>query len=127
MAQLDDETFYRRQGFWLRMARERAGKSQAGAAQEIGLAAKSKSTISDYERGEQQAPQQVLRTLARWYQVPVDLFTSPGLTAEEMIQARMDELERRAADAERADWNAGEGRGPSSGGGNGAALRKRTA
>lgn len=47
----DDETYKRRLGFWLRMARERAGKSQGGAAEYLGFSKKSKSSISD-PRGE---------------------------------------------------------------------------
>jgi transcriptional regulator with XRE-family HTH domain len=107
---MDDQLYYQRQGFWLRMARERAGKSQSGAAQEIGLAAASKSTISDYERGAQPAPQQVLRTLARWYAVPVDLFQKPPITSDEVIEARLRELASRAEDAERQDWQEGRDR-----------------
>lgn len=116
---MDDAQYYRRQGFWLRMARERAGKSQAGAAIELGLSEKSKSTISDYENGAQVAPQAALRKLARWYEVPVDLFQNPPATADEVIDARMDELTRRAADAERADWELEQGRSPASGGASG--------
>lgn len=105
---VDDGIYFKRQGFWLRMARERAGKSQKGAAMHIGLADSSKSTISDYERGEQVTPQPVLRTLARWYAVPVELFLHPPISADELIQAFLDEPSRLAGDAERRDW--GEGR-----------------
>lgn len=101
---MDDDQYYRRQGFWLRMARERAGKNQKGAAVEIGLAEASKSTISDYENGVP-APQPVLRKLARYYEVPVELFLDPPPTADEVIQRRMEELARAAADAERRDWS----------------------
>lgn len=101
---MEDTTYYRRQGFWLRMARERAGKSQKGAALELGMSEKSKSTISDYERGEQVAPQPVLRRLARWYGVPVELFLNPRATADEVIEDRMHDLARRAAAVERLDW-----------------------
>jgi len=84
----EDELYYKRQGFWLRMARERAGKNQEGAAIEIGLEASSKSTISGYERGTP-APQPVLRKLARWYKVPIDLFLHPPRTADELIDRRL--------------------------------------
>lgn len=100
----DDELYYRRQGFWLRMARERAGKSQEGAAKQIGLVGASKSTISAYERGTKVAPQQVLRTLARWYGVSVDLFLHPDVSADEVIDRRMDQLAGAAGAAERGDW-----------------------
>jgi transcriptional regulator with XRE-family HTH domain len=112
---MDDALYFRRQGFWLRMARERAGKSQKGAAVEIGLAETSKSTISDYENGSQIAPQQVLRQLARWYGVPVELFTHPRLTADEVIDAMIDDVARLGTEAEQRDWRAGQDRGREAG------------
>ncbi len=108
---MDDDLFYRRQGFWLRMARERAGKNQSGAAVKIGLEPTSKSTISDYENAVQVAPQPVLRTLARWYAVPIDLFQRPPLTSDEVIQRVIDRAERHAADVEQRDWEEGRDRG----------------
>lgn len=110
----DDGLFYRRQGFWLRMARERAGKSQEGAAVEIGLSKASKSTISDYENAMTEAPQKALRTLARWYDVPVDLFNRPPMTADEVIDQLADRLSRDAAAAERVDWEAERDQAPAS-------------
>lgn len=113
---MDDRVYYQRQGFWMRMARERAGKSQKGAAQEIGLAESSKSTISDYETGAQVAPQPVLHRLARWYGVPVDLFLHPPATADEVIEKLLDEASRAGESAERRDWEAGEDRSREAGG-----------
>ncbi len=107
---MDDDLYYQRQGFWLRMARERAGKNQAGAAVEIGLEAASKSTISDYENAKQIAPQPVLRTLARWYGVPVDLFLHPPVTSDEVIEFTIDQVASLAGDVERRDWEAGRDR-----------------
>jgi transcriptional regulator with XRE-family HTH domain len=105
----DDELlFQKRQGWWLRMARERAGKSQAGAAEVAGLSKNSKSSISDYENGVTAVPQPVLRRLARWYGVPVRMFTEPQLTAEEILDGAV----RDAAELERADWESGEGNSP---------------
>lgn len=48
-AAMTDELHMSRLGFWLRMAREHSGKSQAGAAQELKLSSSSKSTISDWD------------------------------------------------------------------------------
>lgn len=90
---MDDDTFQHRQGFWLRMARERAGKSQAGAARFLGLSENSKSSVSDYETGVTPPSLKTLRRLARWYGVPLDVFTEPGPTAFE----RLDELAGDAA------------------------------
>lgn len=109
---MDDGAYFKRQGWWLRMARERAGKSQSGAAKEIGLAETSKSTISDYENAVQCAPQPVLRVLARWYGVPVDLFQRPPLTADEVIERLLDEASRSGEDAERRDWDPEPDQGP---------------
>jgi transcriptional regulator with XRE-family HTH domain len=85
----EDEIYQRRQGFWLRMARERAGKSQAGAAEMIGLSPASKSSISDYENGVTAVPLRMLRRLAEYYAVPLSLFTEPPPTAYEEIDARL--------------------------------------
>lgn len=88
----DDVEFQRRQGFWLRIARERAGKSQAGAAEYLGLSKSSKSTISDYENGVTEVPLRYLRRLAVWYGVPLRTFTEPESTA-------FDRLDQMARDA----------------------------
>jgi transcriptional regulator with XRE-family HTH domain len=105
----DDATYNRRLGFWLRMARERAGKSQAGAAEFIGLSASSKSTVSDWENGARPPKLNQLRRLAAHYEVPLELFTDPEPTPEE----RIDSIVRLATDAERRDWaTSGEASGP---------------
>lgn len=88
----DDVEHQRRQGFWLRIARERAGKSQAGAAEYLGLSKSSKSTISDYENGVTEIPQRYLRRLAGWYGMPLRTFTEPERTAFD----RLDEIAREA-------------------------------
>lgn len=95
----EDRQYARRLGFWLRMARERAGKSQQGAAEHVGLSAKSKSTISDYENGVTLPSLATLRRLAAWYDVPLEVFTHPEPTPEE----RLDELARGAAIVARED------------------------
>jgi len=103
----DDATYRRRLGFWLRAARERAGKSQAGAAEFLGFSPKSKSTISDYENGVTVPSILVLRKLAAWYRVPIEVFTDPPPTPEE----RLDEIARAAVAEGRADWEAAAERG----------------
>lgn len=100
----DDQVYARRLGYWLRIARERAGKSQQGAAEYLGLSPKSKSSISDYENGVRTPPLPVLRRLARWYGVPLAVFTNPEPTPEE----RLDEIVRLAGERESADWEEGE-------------------
>ncbi len=93
----DDSIYNRRLGFWLRMARERAGKSQAGAAQHLNLSASSKSTVSDWENGARPPKLNQLRRLAEYYGVPLVVFTDPEPTPEE----RIDEIVRLAGVAER--------------------------
>jgi transcriptional regulator with XRE-family HTH domain len=91
----DSDALYRkRQGFWLRMAREAAGYNQAGAAEKLGL--KTKSAISDYETGTTEAPQKRLRALAKLYSWDLEIFTDPQPTAEEMAQERMSQKARAA-------------------------------
>lgn len=91
----DDDTLHRkRQGFWLRVAREAKGLNQLGAAQLIGL--KTKSAISDYETGVTEVPGPKLRKLAKAYGWPLVMFTEPMRTGEELAQERMAQLARAA-------------------------------
>lgn len=119
----DDQVYARRLGFWLRMARERAGKSQAGAAEFLGFSAKSKSTISDYENAVTVPSLQVLRRLAEWYGMPLSVFTDPEPTPEE----RLDAVANAAAALEREDWEAGEGQAPGAAGGQPGEPRRQSA
>lgn len=119
----DDEIYAKRLGFWLRMARERAGKSQAGAAEYLGFSSRSKSTISDYENGVTVPSLKVLRRLAAWYGVPLTVFIDPQPTIEEQL----DEIVRLAGGAEREDWAAGLDRGREDGDGPAAAPGRRSA
>ncbi len=119
----DDQTYAKRLGFWLRMARERAGKSQGGVAEFLGFSPKSKSTISDYENGATVPSLPVLRRLADWYGVPLATFTDPMATPEE----RLDEIVQLAAAEERADYETEGERARRAGGGPGDAPRRRSA
>ena len=119
----DDEIYAKRLGFWLRMARERAGKSQGGAAEFLGFSPRSKSSISDYENGVTVPSLPVLRRLAGWYGVPLATFTDPMATPEE----RLDEIVQLAAAEERADYESEGERARGTGGGPGDAPRRRSA
>lgn len=99
----DDETHAARLGFWLRMARERSGKSQQGTAKQLGLSAASKSTVSDWENGVREPSLKQLRALARYYEVPLGLFIDPPPTAFEDLD-RLTALASAALEAEAADW-----------------------
>jgi len=89
-----DEQHRKRQGFWLRVAREASGKNQLGAARHVGLT--SKAAISAYESGTTQVPQDKLRKLARFYGWPLVIFTEPDPTAAEQAQERIARLARAA-------------------------------
>lgn len=97
----EDELYKKRLGFWLRAARERSGKSQAGAAELLGFSPKSKPTISDYENGVTIPSLPALRRLAEWYGLPLETFTDPAPTPEE----RLDEIARLAAQREQRQWD----------------------
>lgn len=121
-----DAQYRKRQGFWLRMARESRGLSQEGAAREVGL--KTKSALSDYETGVTEPPQSRLRALAALYGWDLEIFIDPDLTAEEMAQERMSRKARaaiRVADQVSAEEEAAT---PLAGGGSpGDELRRRSA
>jgi transcriptional regulator with XRE-family HTH domain len=119
----DEQLYFRRQGAWMKIARERSGKSQAGAAEYLGFSKKSKSSVSDYENGVTPTPMRVLRKLAEWYGVPLSVFTEPDPAPEE----RLDEIARLAAQREQRDWEAGEGQSPGDDDERGAAPRRRSA
>jgi transcriptional regulator with XRE-family HTH domain len=120
----DDDALYRtRQGFWLRMARERAGKSQAGAAEYLGLSKNSKSTVSDYENGVTEVPLRYLRALARWYGVPLSVFTEPNPTAFETLE----EIAIEAIGSARAQASREAGGDPAADAQQSAPLRERVA
>jgi transcriptional regulator with XRE-family HTH domain len=104
---MDDATYNRRLGFWLRSARERAGLTQETAATELGLAAASKSTVSDWEAGLRPPSLLQLRRLAELYIVPVEVFTSPRRTPTELLDA-LPRVAERAGSLERDDWEEAE-------------------
>lgn len=81
-----EELERRRRGFWLRMAREDAGHTQAAAAELIGYKSKSKSSINAWEDGRRPVPVNQLKALARLYDVPVELFIDPQPTAHEEVR-----------------------------------------
>ena len=100
-----DDLHRRRQGFWLRMAREAKGLKQQGAAERIGL--KTKAAISDYENAVTEVPQHRLRKLAALYEWDLVFFTEPDPTAEEQAIERMARLSRAAIHVADRDEEAG--------------------
>lgn len=96
----------KRRGFWLKVARERAGLSQETAAKEIGLSGTSKGTMSAWESGARDPKVRYLNAMARLYGVPVSVFMDPAPTAEEQLSDRLAELARGAIRAATADVQA---------------------
>lgn len=114
----------RRRGFWLRVAREEAGLTQAAAAELIGYRGTSKSSINAWEDGRRPVPLDKLKSLARLYQVPLDLFIDPQPTAHERV-ARLRQLALAAVEA--AEETEAEERGPAADDSPAAEPRTRTA
>lgn len=76
----------RRRAWWLRVAREQRGQSQAGVADAVGLSKKSASTVGDWERNVSEPSLRQLEMLAVIYGVPLNLFIDPPETDEERFQ-----------------------------------------
>jgi len=113
----------RRQGWWLKVAREKAGITGQGAAKIAGLKGKTSSSITHWEKGRYAPSQLQLRRLAQGYGVPLSVFTDPKPTDEE----RLDAVIRSASDAERQDWEAEPDRAPGGDAAPGAARGRRSA
>jgi transcriptional regulator with XRE-family HTH domain len=127
VAVMDDPELPRRRGFWMRMAREHAGLSQATAANELGLSGRSKSTLSAWEAGTREPKLSYVAKMAGLYGVPVELLTSPPPTAYEVIDRRLALAIADAEALEREDWVKAEAPGPAADGAPGGGLRRRSA
>ena len=103
MAEDELATLRRRRGYWLRLAREQANMDQNSVAQQLGMSAKSGTSVLAWEKGGRSPSADQLHQLARIYGVPVSLFTEPEATDEERL-ARMTALATGALEAEAADW-----------------------
>jgi transcriptional regulator with XRE-family HTH domain len=86
----------KRRGFWLRISRERANLTQAGAAELLGLSNRSKSTLSQWEAGTREPKLRYLNAMARLYGVPLAVFTEPDPSAFEQLEERLAALARAA-------------------------------
>lgn len=116
-------TIRRRRGYWLRLARERAEMDQNSVAHELGMSAKSGTSVLAWEKGTRSPLMDQLDKLARIYSVPVSTFSEPRPTDEEWL----DQLVRDVGELEREDWEAGERRRRPAAGDTGVEPRKRTA
>jgi transcriptional regulator with XRE-family HTH domain len=97
----------RRRGYWLRLAREQANMDQNSVARELGMSARSGTSILAWEKGKRSPSMDQLDQLARIYGVPLSTFTEPRPTDEEWLQG----LAVSALEAEAEDWEASQGQG----------------
>jgi transcriptional regulator with XRE-family HTH domain len=104
----------RRRGYWLRLAREQANMDQNSVARELGMSARSGTSVLAWEKGKRSPSMDQLDRLARIYGVPLATFTEPRPTDEEWLQG----LAAAALEAEAEDWEASQERGsdPAAGG-----------
>lgn len=126
VAMTEDElaTIRRRRGYWLKLARLRANLDQNSVAAELGLTGtKSGTSVMAWEKGRRSPKMEQLEKLARLYGVPLSTFTEPRPTDEEWL----DELATGAGVLEREDREAGEGAGPTAGGGSASEPRTQIA
>lgn len=75
----------RRRGYWLRLARERANLDQNSVAAQLGMSAKSGTSVLAWEKGTRSPNVDQLHQLARLYSVPVQVFMEPQPTDEEWL------------------------------------------
>ena len=115
----------RRRGYWLRLAREQANMDQNSVARELGMSARSGTSVLAWEKGKRSPSMDQLDQLARIYGVPISTFTEPRPTDEEWLQG----LAAGAIAAEAEDWESTleQGSDPSAGDGEGGLPGKRTA
>ena len=104
-----------RRGYWLRRAREQAGVTQGDAAATAGLASRSASTVSLWERGLRPIKVHQMKRLALRYGVASSLFTDPPTTDNERLAEAVAEAARLALRDSAAEGARGQrdGDGPS--------------
>lgn len=103
MASDDVEVYRRRRGYWLRMARRRAGLTLEAVAELMEYSKRSSSTFKRWEDAERDPSDVQLQRMARVLDVPVELFTDPDPTDEERMEAK---IERVRADRARRNLQA---------------------
>lgn len=73
----------RRRGWWLRVARERAGMTQSAVAHELGL--RTGTAVVHWENGDRDPSVLQLTALADLYGMTLDFFSRPPVTDEEWL------------------------------------------
>jgi transcriptional regulator with XRE-family HTH domain len=92
MAPEDEQRQRTRRGYWLRVARRRAGLTLKQVAVAMDYSLRSQTTIKKWEDGERDPSDIQLAKLAAVYGAPVELFYKPAVTDEE----RFDQWVREA-------------------------------
>lgn len=85
VSEAEEQLERQRRGFWLRIARETAGYTQAAVAELIGYRGTSKSSVNAWEDGRRPVPLDKLKALARLYKVPVERFINPPESGHEVV------------------------------------------
>lgn len=89
----DLERYRYRRGYWLKVARRRAGRLTLEAVAELmGYSQRSSSTIKLWEDGKRDPSDVQLRKIAGVYGVPAEVFTDPDETDEERLDTRVKRL-----------------------------------
>lgn len=100
MPEDDITTYRRRRGYWLRVARRRAGLTLAAVAELMEYSKRSSSTIKRWEDGERDPSDVQIQRVSRVLGVPAEVFTDPDETDEERLEAK---IRRVLADRARRD------------------------
>ena len=95
-----DPAHARRRGYWLRLARNRAGLTLKQVAVEMGYALRSQTTIRLWEEGERDPSDVQLSKIAKVYKVPVDIFIRPRETDGDRLDVWVREALRQGYDLE---------------------------
>lgn len=97
MASEDEERLRdRRRGYWLRLARVRAGNpTLKEVAAALGYSLRSQGTISLWEAGKRPPPLRQLERIAALYDVPVEVFMDPEETDIERLERRISDIRAR--------------------------------
>jgi transcriptional regulator with XRE-family HTH domain len=122
-----EETLERqRRGYWLRIARETAGYTQAAVAELIGYRGTSKSSVNAWEDGRRPVPLDKLKALARLYNVQVERFIDPPESGHEVVR-HWQQLATGAVELALEDLEQEQETDPDAGDQPGGQLRRRSA
>lgn len=102
---VDERTYRYRRGYWLRIARRRAGLNLESVAKAMKYSSGSASTFSLWEDGKRDPSDVQLRQIAAVYDVPVEIFTDPDETDTERLERRIATIRAERARRELREAN----------------------